>query len=68
MTEDGLIAEAKYYGVNDEWKNTTPGHPFSIKHYYNLLLMVKKLSTKDHIWMSFYEGLYRHAALMMCLL
>jgi hypothetical protein len=68
MTKDGLIAAAKYYGVNDEWNNATSGQSFRIKHYYKLLLMVKKLSTKDHIWMSFYEGLHRHAALMMCLL
>jgi hypothetical protein len=68
MTKDGLIAVAKYYGVNDEWNNATSGQPFSIKHYYKLLFMVKKSSTKDHIWMCFYEGWHRHAALMMCLL
>jgi hypothetical protein len=68
MTKHGLIAVAKYYGVNDEWNNTTSEQPFSIKHYYELLLIVKKSSTKDHIWMCFYEGLHRHAALMMCLL
>ncbi len=32
MTKDGLIAVAKYYGVNDEWNNTNSGQPFSIKH------------------------------------
>jgi hypothetical protein len=30
--------------------------------------MVKKQSKKDHVWISFNEGLHRHAALMMCLL
>jgi hypothetical protein len=30
--------------------------------------MVKKQSKKDHVRISFYEGLHRHAALMMCLL
>jgi hypothetical protein len=30
--------------------------------------MVKTSKPKDNIWMSFYEGLHRHAALMMCLL
>ena len=68
MTKHGLIAVAKYYGVNDEWNNATSGQPFSIKHYYELLLMVTKSSTKDHIWMSIYEGLHRHATLMMCIL
>jgi hypothetical protein len=68
MAKDGLIAVAKYYGIDDEWYNATSGQPFSIKHYYKLLFMVKKSSTKDHIWVSFYEGLHSHAALMMCLL
>jgi hypothetical protein len=42
MTKHHLITVAKYYGVNDEWNNATSGQPFSIKHYYKLLLMVKK--------------------------
>jgi hypothetical protein len=46
MTNDGLIAVAKYCGVNEEWNNTTSGQPFSIKHYYKLLLMVKTHAPK----------------------
>jgi hypothetical protein len=42
MTKDGLIAVAKYYGVNDEWNNATSGQPFCIKHKYKFLLMVIK--------------------------
>jgi hypothetical protein len=30
--------------------------------------MAKKPSKKDNVWISFYEGLHRHAAPMMCLL
>ncbi len=46
MTKHGLIAVAKYYGVNDEWNNAMSGQPFSIKHYYKLLLMVKNQAPK----------------------
>ncbi len=59
---------ATFYDVKNQWSNTTSGQYFTINHYYELLLMVKKTSIKDNIWMSFYEGLHRQAALMMCLL
>jgi hypothetical protein len=68
MTEDGLMKIATFYDVKDQWSNATSGQSFTINHYYELLLMVKKSSTKDNIWMSFYEGLHRYAALMMCLI
>jgi hypothetical protein len=68
MTEDGLIEIATFYDVKDQWSNATSRQSFTINHYYEHLLMVKQSSTKDNIWMSFYEGLHRHAALMMCLL
>jgi hypothetical protein len=68
MTQDGLIAIATYFDLKEEWNALFSGHDFSIKQYYDLLLMVKISKTKDKIRMSFYEGLRRHAALMMCLL
>jgi hypothetical protein len=68
MTQKGLQAIATYYGVTDEWCEATTGQTFNIKHYFDLLLLVKKQSKKGHVWISFYEGLHRHAALMMCLL
>jgi hypothetical protein len=52
----------------DEWEKATAEQTFKIKHYFDLLLMVKKQSKKNHVWISFYKGLHRHAALMMCLL
>ncbi len=52
----------------DEWEKAPAEQTFEIKHYFELLLMVKKQSKKDHVWISFYEGLHRHAALMMCFL
>jgi hypothetical protein len=68
MTKEGLQQIASFYEVSDEWEKATIEQTFEIKHYVDLLLMVKKQSKKDHIWISFYEGLHRHAALMMCLL
>jgi hypothetical protein len=68
LTEDGLMEIATFYDVKDQWSNATSGQSFTINHYYELLSMIKKSSTKDNIWMSFYEGLHRHAALTMCLL
>ncbi len=67
MTKDGLIAIATYFDLKEAWNANSSEHDFSIKQYYDLPLMVKTLKTKDNIWMSFYEGLHRHAALMMCL-
>jgi hypothetical protein len=67
MTKKGLQAIATYYEVTDEWCDATTGQTFNIKHYFDLLLLVKKQSKKDHVWISFYDGLHRHAALMMCL-
>ncbi len=36
--------------------------------YYYLLLLVKVQSKKDNVWISFYEGLHRHASLLITLL
>ncbi len=66
MPQDGLIAIATYFDLKEAWNAYSLEHDFSIKQYYDLLLMVKTSKTKDNIWMSFYEGLHRHAALMMC--
>ena len=67
MTKDGLDVIAKYFDLVEAWNAIEKEEDFNIKDYYELLLMVKK-SKQDKIWMSFYEGLHRHAALMMCLL
>jgi hypothetical protein len=68
MTKEGLQQIASFYEVLDEWEKATEEQTFKIKHYFNLLLMVKKQRKKDHVWISFSEGLHRHTALMMCLL
>jgi hypothetical protein len=68
MTKEGLQQIASFYEVLDEWEKATTEQTLEIKHYFDLLLMVKKQSKKDQAWISFYEGLHRHAVLMMCLL
>ncbi len=68
MTKEGLQQIASFYEVSDEWEKATTEQTFEIKHYFDLLLMVKKQNKKDHVWISFYESLHRHAALMNCLL
>ena len=40
----------------------------SIQAYYELLQVVKRHSKKDNIYISFWEGLHRHAAIIMALL
>jgi len=67
MTRAGLDAIAKYFDLSEAWNAIEKEEDFHIKYYYDLLWLVKR-SKKDNIWMSFYEGLHRHAALMMCLL
>ena len=66
-TPQGRNAIAKYFGVNEEWGNVkskaTPN-----EQYYQLLYLVKTKSKKDTLWISFIEGLHRHAAMVMSLL
>ncbi len=73
-TESGQNEVAKYFGVerqwnqlNDEWFET-PEAPTGYKRYYKLLFLVKSESEKDHIWVSFFEGMHRHAAMVTGLL
>ena len=73
-TVDGQNEVAKYFGVdkqwsqlNDEWYGTQE-EPTGYKRYYELLFLVKSESLKDHIWVSFFEGMHRHAAIVTGLL
>ena len=56
-----------FYDVYDEWTQSTCGSD-TINNYYKLLLLVKTKSKKDNVWISFVEGLHRHAAIIACLL
>ena len=72
-TVDGEAKVVHYFDIADEWakvkkKGTKNGHiSDSASTYFCLLLTVKYQSNTDNIWMSFYEGLHRHAALLLSL-
>jgi hypothetical protein len=66
-TEDEQNAIAQHYNVLDEW--TASNHEGDhIKTYYKLLLLVKTKNKNDNVWISFIEGLHRHAAILASLL
>jgi hypothetical protein len=62
-TEDGPNAIGHYYGVLNKW--TVSNHEGDhVDKYYKLLLLVKTKSKNDNVWISFIEGLHRHAAIL----
>ena len=72
-TNEGQDFIAAYYGIDNWVQLKEKGeHAGMIKDnadsYFYLLKSVKARSNKDNIWISFYEGLHRHAALMITLL
>ena len=69
-TKEGQEAIAEHYGVSDEWKNliNVNVNNDDLTQYYNLLYLVKTESKNDHVWISFVEGLHRHAAIVLSLL
>ena len=72
-TNEGQDFIAAYYGIDNWVQLQEKGeHTGLIKDnadsYFYLLKSVKARSNKDNIWISFYEGLHRHAALMITLL
>ncbi len=72
-TKEGQDNIAKYFGITKEWTETKRlGQKKgkisnSASFYFYLLLTVKYKSSRDYIWISFYEGLHRHAALLLSL-
>ncbi len=66
-TKEWLQYIATYFGMGDSWafmegKNT-------LEQYFKLLCQVKENKPKkDCVWISFWEGMHCHAALMMALL
>ncbi len=66
-TTQGRNAIAKHFGVDEEWENVKSKATL-VEQYYQLLYLVKTKSTKDTLWISFIEGLYQHAAMVMSLL
>ena len=70
-TDDGQDFLATYYEIND-WaqvkKKLIDKEVNIARRYTALLLMVKPRSKLDNVWFSFYEGLHRHASLLITLL
>jgi hypothetical protein len=66
-TEDGQNAIAQHYNVLDKWKASTHEGDH-VDTYYKLLLLVKKKSKNDKVWIGFIEGLHRHTAIIASVL
>jgi hypothetical protein len=68
-TDEGMQYVARHYGVEAQWKSYLDGSSQDnhAKDYYKLLHIIKTLSNQDFVWISFVEGLHRHAAIIMCL-
>jgi hypothetical protein len=67
ITEDGQNAIAQHYRVLDKW-TATKHEGDHVDTYFKLLLLVKTKSKNDKVWISFIEGLHRHAAILASLL
>jgi hypothetical protein len=48
-TKDGLMVIATYFNLKEAWNAVSSEQDFSIKQYYDLLLMMKTSKTKDNI-------------------
>ncbi len=68
-TDEGMQNVARHYDVKKQWKSylNSSREDNHAKDYYQLLHIVKTLSNRDLVWISFVEGLHRHAAILMCL-
>ena len=69
-TEEGQIKVAEYFHVGnwwdsllEEWADTNQ-NVTGFKRYYELLFLVKSRSKCDRVWLSFFEGMHRHAAIV----
>ncbi len=67
-TDEGMQYVARHCGVEAQWKSYLDGSSQDnrAKDYYKLLHIIKTLSNQDFVWISFVEGLHRHAAIVMC--
>lgn len=66
-TTEGQSRIAAYFQVTKEWEEKKEDND-CVQAYYDLLRIVKKHSNNDEIYISFWEGLHRHAAIIMALL
>jgi hypothetical protein len=67
-TADGQNKVADYYGVKELWTKRVDKSSSAMTSYVNLLKIVKMKSKTDNICISFWEGMHRHAAIMMSML
>jgi len=67
-TTEGQQAIAEHYKVLEEWNSLKDNNNDFLTQYYKLLLLVKTKSAWDLVWISFVEGLHRHAAIVLSLL
>jgi hypothetical protein len=67
--DEGMQYVARHYGVEAQWKSylDCSRQDNRVKDYYKLLHIIKTLSNQDFVWISFVEGLHRHAAIILCL-
>ena len=72
-TEEGEQDVLTYFQVDDghwqellkEWQEKHKTPLTGYQRYYELLYHVKSRSRRDHIWFSFFEGMHRHAAVVV---
>ncbi len=59
-TDEGMNAVAIRYGLVNQWRDTIKESKEDNRttKYYKLLVLVKTMSKKDNVWMSFVEGLH----------
>ncbi len=66
-TKEGQDRIADYYQVGKLWKQMDKSE-CNYQRYFQLLRLVKVNSPVDFLWVSFVEGLHRHAATILALL
>jgi hypothetical protein len=70
-TDDGEYDVATYFKVQDQWDELLFQWKeeekviIGFERYYELLFLVKSTNQVDHIWFSFFEGMHRHAAIVV---
>jgi hypothetical protein len=66
-TKEGQDRIANYYQVEKLWEMMDKSE-CNYQRYFQLLMLVKTKSPADFLWVSFVEGLHRHAATILALL
>jgi hypothetical protein len=66
-TKEGQDRIADFYQVTQMWEKMEKSE-CNHERYFQLLMLVKTDSLADYLWVSFVEGLHRHAATIVALL